>query len=250
MPVDLLSAHGAILMCAAVVVGMSKTSVGGLIAVAVALFAIPLPAKESTAAVLLLLIVGDLVAVSVYRKEASWPLLRRLVPSVLPGIVAGAVFVAVVNDAWMRFSIGVLLLTMVVLQVVTRFGPSTGAAGGRAPRRWSTVAAGGAAGFATMTANAAAPVMALYLLACRVDKRAFIGTNAWFFLLVNLVKAPFSLALGLFPASTLSLTVVLAPFVVLGAGVGAVLVHRMSQRVFENVALVVSALAAVPLLVG
>ncbi len=43
-------------MCAAVVVGMSKTSIGGLIALAVALFAIPLPAKESTAALPLLVV--------------------------------------------------------------------------------------------------------------------------------------------------------------------------------------------------
>jgi len=34
--------------------------------------------------------------------------------------------------------------------------------------------------FATMTANAAGAVMTLYLSASGIDKRRFIGTNAWF----------------------------------------------------------------------
>ena len=48
-----------------------------------------------------------------------------------------------------------------------------------------------------MTANAAGAVMTLYLSASGIEKRRFIGTNAWFFLIVNLVKVPFSVGLGL-----------------------------------------------------
>ncbi len=71
---------------AALVIGISKTSVGGFAAMAVAVFATVLPAKESTAAVLLLLITGDVVGVTRYRRSADWELLRRLLPSVLPGV--------------------------------------------------------------------------------------------------------------------------------------------------------------------
>ena len=54
-----------------------------------------------------------------------------------------------------------------------------------------------------MTANAAGPVMTLYLVAQGVEKRRFLGTSALFFFGVNLCKVPFSVGLGLFSGETL-----------------------------------------------
>ena len=65
-----------------------------------------MPARESTAAILLLLIVGDIVAVWHYRRDADLSLLKRLIPAVLPGLVLGALFLAVVDDTVLRRSIG------------------------------------------------------------------------------------------------------------------------------------------------
>ena len=100
-----------------------------------------------------------------------------------------------------------------------------------------------------MTANAAGAVMALYLLAARVDKARFIGTNAWFFLLVNVSKVPFSAALGLFPPSTLWLTLVLLPAVLVGTWLGRFVLRKLSQATFETFTLVASAFGAVSLLI-
>lgn len=250
MPVDPISPAGLVLALAALIIGLSKTSVGGFAALAVAAFAAYLPTKESTAAVLLLLIIGDVVAVARYRRSASWPLLRRLLPSVLPGVALGALFMRWVDDHAMRLTIGLILTVMVAIQLVMRVRARGGEQppGETHPHRALSLMAGTAAGFTTMTANAAGPVMTLYLLACRVDKMAFVGTNAWFFLLVNVAKTPFSAALGLFPASTLALTVALAPFVLAGTWLGIRLVHRVSQRTFDTLALLSSAVAAVALL--
>ncbi|HLS25873.1 MAG TPA: sulfite exporter TauE/SafE family protein, partial [Beutenbergiaceae bacterium] len=66
-----------VLVSAALAVGIAKTSIGGLGALAVAGFAMFIPARESTAAVLLILIIGDLVAVGLYRRSADWSMLRR-----------------------------------------------------------------------------------------------------------------------------------------------------------------------------
>ena len=95
---DLLSLSGLLLIVAALVVGISKTSVSGFGSFAVAAFALVMPAKESTAAVLLLLIIGDIVAVLRYRKHCNWALLRRLLPSVLPGVALGAWVLSVISD--------------------------------------------------------------------------------------------------------------------------------------------------------
>jgi uncharacterized membrane protein YfcA len=73
----------------AALVGFAKTAIGGVGSIAVAIFALVLPARESTGAVLALLLVGDVVAVVLYRRHADWGLLLRLLPSVLPGLVLG-----------------------------------------------------------------------------------------------------------------------------------------------------------------
>jgi uncharacterized membrane protein YfcA len=70
---------------AAFIIGVSKTSVGGVATLAVGIFGALMPAKESTAAVLLLLIIGDVIGVLSYHKHADWGLLKKLLPSVLPG---------------------------------------------------------------------------------------------------------------------------------------------------------------------
>ena len=185
-----------LLAVAALLVGYAKTSIGGLASISIAVFASVMPARESTAAILVLLITGDLVAVWHYRRHADWALLRSLVPTVLPGLALGAAFLAVVDDTVLRRSIGVLLLLMAALQLVLQWRSPDAAAVGRS--RPATVATGLAAGFTTMTANAAGAVMTLYLVARGVGKAQFLGTGALFFLGVNLCKIPFSAGLGLF----------------------------------------------------
>lgn len=246
---DLWSWGALLLAASALVIGISKTSIAGFGSLAVAAFALVMPAKESTAAVLLLLIVGDIVAVYRYRNACNWALLRRLLPSVLPGVALGAWFLSIVDDTLLRRSIGALLTVFVGIQLWLRWRATREGVGREVkhPHWTAAVVAGTAAGFTTMTANAAGPVMTLYLLEAGIDKAAFIGTNAWFFLLVNVSKTPFSAALGLFPPSTLILTLILAPIVLLGTWIGRSIVGKVSQSQFDMLALLASAIAAVTL---
>lgn len=52
-------------------------------------------------------------------------------------------------------------------------------------------------GITTMLANAAGPLVSLYLLAISLPKPQLIATSAWFFLIINASKIPFSMQLGL-----------------------------------------------------
>lgn len=246
---DLSAAGWIVLVFSALVIGISKTSVGGMGALAVAGFAMFLPAKESTAAVLLLLIIGDVVAVSIYRRSADWALLRRLLPAVVPGIALGALLIALVNNQILTLVIGFSILIALALQIQLRRRPTAQLTESTQPHLAASVGAGAAAGFTTMVANAAGPIMALYLLAARVDKVRFVGTNAWFFLLVNLCKVPFSAGLGLFPASTWMLTLILAPVVLVGTWIGRKLLRLVTQSVFEKLTLAAAAVAATLLLI-
>ena len=56
---------------------------------------------------------------------------------------------------------------------------------------WFAILAGVLGGFTTMVGNLAGSVMAVYLLSMRLPKNEFIGTAAWFFLVINIFKVPF-----------------------------------------------------------
>jgi uncharacterized membrane protein YfcA len=233
------------LAVAAFLVGVSKTSVGGLAALSVAVFAAVLPARQSTGTLLPLLIVGDVLAVSTYRQHANWTLLRRLLPWVALGLPLGALFVARVADDTMRRSIAVLLLVLLGLQVVTQ-RRRTDASPTHSPALPAGV--GVAAGFCTMVANAAGSVMAQYLLLMRAPKLAFLGTSAWFFLVVNLAKLPFTGALGLVSGPLLLLDLTLAPLVVAGGLVGRHVAGRLQQHHFEGWTIGLTAVSCLALL--
>lgn len=242
---------------AAFLVGLAKTAIGGLGTISVALYAAVIPTRESTAALLLSLIVGDLVAVCAYHRACDWRLIRHLLPGVLPGLVLGTAVLAVVDDVTLRRGIGALLLGVLLLQLWLRHGDrdrdGDGATGQPDPEQWGLPArlgTGVGAGFVTMVANAAGAVMTLYLVGQRVDKLRFLGTSAWFFLCVNLAKLPFSAGLGLISSSMLATTLLLTPLVIAGGLIGVRMVRRLQQQWFDIAVISAAGLSAVALLVS
>ncbi|GGO96576.1 UPF0721 transmembrane protein [Actinomyces gaoshouyii] len=256
----------ALLIVSALLVGLSKTALPGVTAIAVAIFAQVLPAKESTGVMLLLLLTGDLPAIWAYRRDTDATMLKRLVPAVACGVLIGALFLRVASDDLMRRVIGWLMIVLIVITLAQRArgryrtgarsratsaGASSRGGTGSASRAGSSPTArmvyGALAGFSTMVANAGGPVTSLYFLACRYPVKAFLGTTAWFFFLVNLTKLPFSIALGIIHVDALALVAVLIPAVLVGALAGRLLADRMPQRVFDPVVMVLTVVAALPL---
>ena len=275
MPPTLTAASWILLMVVAALCGIAKTALPGAATIAVALCTAVLPAKESTGAILLMLMTGDLLAVWSYRHDADFHMLRRLVPAVLTGVGAGALFLHLASDSSTRRLIGIVLLLLVAITLLQRRAagrsrvparspvppmapPASGASGALEALRASAAPAtggraarlvyGSLAGFTTMVANAGGPVTSMYFLACRYPVKAFLGTTAWFFFLVNLVKLPFSVSAGLVNATTLSLTGIAAPAVIASALAGRRLAERMDQRVFEPIIIALTIISALPLL--
>jgi len=250
---DLSTLAWAALAVSAVLVGFSKTALPGINTLAVAIFAAVLPAKPSTGALLLLLIVGDMFALWTYRKHAHWPTLVRMLPAVLVGLALGAVFLAFAGDSLVRRVIGVMLLMLMALTLWQRHrdsAPRDDDAAPPAPASRAVAAGyGSLGGFTTMVANAGGPVMSMYFLAARFPKHAFLGTAAWFFAVMNLLKVPVSVGLGLITTQTLVLDALLVPGVVLGAFAGRWAITRIRQRVFDTAVIVVTVLGSLYLLV-
>lgn len=236
-----------LLAVGALVIGLSKAALPGASTVAVALFAAVLPAKQSTGTLLVLLIVGDLFALWAYRRHADIATLLRLAPAVAVGLVAGAVFVAFSDDVGVRRTIAVILLALVAITLWRRW--ATRAVDDR-QHPLAAAAYGSLGGFTTMVANAGGPVMSMYFLAARFPVKAFLGTAAWFFAIVNIAKLPFSIGLGLLTVPGLLIDLVLIPAVVVGAFAGRWLAGRISQRVFEWVVVGLTVAGALYLLVA
>lgn len=237
-----------VLVLGALVIGVSKTAVGGLVMLAVAMFAAVLPARASTGVVLLLLIVGDLFAIRAYTQYADWTILRRLAPWVLLGVIGGTAFLHYAGDAAVKRTIGLILLVLVLYAIDRKLHLHVRRSGAEQPPPSVALgaAAAAASGFMSMVANAGSLIY-LYLLRLRLPVLTFLGTGAWFFFAVNLVKVPLSVSLGLVTGRTLLLALVLAPAVAVGAVVGRAIVKKLSLEVFEWVVLVVTLAAAVNL---
>ncbi len=229
---------------AAVVVGVSKSGIGGLGMLAVVLFAQILPAKQATGMVLPLLCFGDVVGATYYRKHANWHHLWRLFPWTAAGVVIGYFALDVIDDRQARVLIGGIVLGLVAMHLIRRRFAGHEAEHGA----WFAPTIGVLAGFTTLVANAAGPLMAVYMLAMRLPKLDYVGTGAVFFLLLNLFKVPFMVHLGLINAASFSLNLTLVPLVFAGAWVGRKLIVRIEQQTFENLALGLSLLAGVRLL--
>jgi uncharacterized membrane protein YfcA len=256
----------ALLAVGALGVGFAKTAIGGVGSISVALFAWVLPAKGSTGTLLLLLLVGDLVAVAIYRRDVAWRDLGRLVVPVLVGVGVGTVFLRWVSDEVLKTTIGIVLLGLVVLHLARDFtawrlsrrakvdddGPPSTAdpSPSRGVKRLlETVGYGVLAGFTTMVANAGGAAMTLYFLAARFSMLRFLGTGAWFFFLVNVIKTVPSLALGLITGESLVICGLLIPVVLVGTWLGRRLIARIDQSRFNAAVLAFTVLSAVILLV-
>ena len=231
---------------AAICIGMAKAGFGGLGMLAILMMARVLPARESTGAILPMLIFADVFAISIYHQHARGSLVLKMIPSALVGIVCGWLLMPHIPSQQFGRLIGWLTVALIALVLVQKLAPRlTNFAVEHPGIAWPL---GWLAGSTTMIANAAGPVMTIYLLACRLHKFEFVGTAAWFFFAVNLLKVPFSASLGLINGASLILNLFLAPCVVAGIFAGRWLLGMINQSVFEWLMIVFSLAGALRLI--
>lgn len=212
---------------AALSVGLGKGGIPGVGNLAVVLFAMVFDPKASVGLLLPVLIAADVVAVTVYRRHVEWRYLLRLLPWLGVGIVLGYfVFDWLSNTGFQRL-IGSIVLLMTFMRMLKL--------GAVIPHHFLFRSGMGiTGGFATMVANAAGPVAQIYFLSIGLPKLAFIGTGAWCFFIVNLVKVPLQVDLGIIHFESLRTSFLLAPLAVIGALTAPRVVHWIPQKLFER----------------
>lgn len=227
----------------ALLVGFSKTSVGGIGILAAFLMAIAFPGKASPGVLLPMLIVADIFAVIYYRRDCDWTILIRILPMTAVGIFIGYLIVDIIPFEVFEKVIGVIVLAMVVMGLVLENQKKIFESSGI----W-TYLVGVIAGIVTMIANAAGPVFGVYLLQMGLNKKSFVGTRSWYFLLLNIFKVPFSVNLGLITTDTLLLNVMFIPVIFIGALLGAKFLKMINLTAFKWLIRITALIAATKLI--
>lgn len=225
----------------ALLVGLAKTGVPGVSLIFTAIMAMAVPGKEAIALVLLLLITGDVFAVRYYRKHTDWAVFKTLLPTVLIGLIAGTLILQAIPADRIRPVLGGLILALLGIEVSRRMGALD-------KLKENTLFAnfiGVNVGICTVVGNAAGPVMGIFLLLRGMNKHEFMGTSAWFFFVVNLLKVPLLLAIGLMTPKVFLSALCLLPFVFVGAISGKRVLHLLPERLFASLVLLAAAISAI-----
>jgi len=232
-------------LLAAFSIGLGKAGLKGVDGLGVILMAIALGTKLSTGIVLPLLCMGDVAAVKVYDRHAKWHHLRKLLPWIIIGILAGVYFGKDMDEDLFRkimvFTIIVTLAIVVWMEFRSSFHiPES---------RIFSAGTGLVAGFTTMIGNMAGAFANLYFLSMKVPKNDFIGTTAWLFLFINLFKMPFQLLVWKNIGMGSFLTdLMLVPALALGFGTGILIVRRIRESHYRRLVLILTLLGCLVML--
>lgn len=231
----------------AMFVGMSKVGVPGVSMLVVPALAFVFGGKASTGVLLPLLMTADIFGVSYYHRHAEWKYLWKLLPWAFAGVGIALWVGEVVNDIWFKNIIAILVFLCIGLMLWKDRSKSTQLFPGT---WWFAALMGILGGFATMIGNVAGPIFAVYLLAMHLPKNTFIGTGAWFFLILNFSKFPLHIFVWkTISWQSLSLDILLIPGIALGAFLGIQFVKRIPETLYRTAVIIVTALSAFLLLV-
>ncbi|OYP32982.1 hypothetical protein CGZ80_18980 [Rhodopirellula sp. MGV] len=235
-----------LLFLGAMGIGISKSGFPGISMFHVVVYASIFGAKESTGVLLPMLVVGDFFAIKVFGRKADWGQVRRLLPPTLVGILVGWQMMGVLDETIFKRLVGTIILTLTGVQVIRMWKPGWF---DKVPHSTAfAIALGFLAGVTTMLANAAGPVVALYLIAISLPKWELIGTAAWLFLVLNVLKLPLSYNLGLITSKSLAVGALMSTAIPIGIFSGRWLVSRVPQTLFNGILLAFTAIAALRLI--
>lgn len=236
-----------VILLTAMCIGMSKTGVQGLMLMCVPFMAMAFGAKESTGVILPMLCMADIIAVAYYKRIADWKAVAKLLPTAILGFfVAIAVDNLIPRGQFRQLMGWTLVLALAVMIWSEIFGKEN-----RWMKKWWYSAIFGLlGGFTTMIGNAAGPVMSVYLLSMRKEKAEYIGINAWFFLVVNLLKVPLqAFVWNNISWQSFQLNLLMLPAIGLGAVIGIKIVKLLPEKAFRRFIQAVTILSVILMIV-
>ena len=181
------------------------------------------------------------------RGIADWKVVAKLLPTAILGFfLAIGVDNMIPNGQFRQLMGWTLMLALVVMIWSEIFGKEN-----RWMKKWWYAAIFGLlGGFTTMIGNAAGPVMSVYLLSMRKEKMEYIGINAWFFLVVNLLKVPLqAFVWDNITWDSLQLNLVMLPVIGIGSLIGIRIVKLLPEKIFRRFIQIVTILSVILMII-
>jgi uncharacterized membrane protein YfcA len=233
-------------------IGIGKTGLNGITAIMVPMLAIIFGAKESTGVVLPMLCFADILAVIWYRRAAEWKHIVRLLPWAIAGLALALVVERFIPARGFKFLIGFCVYTGLAVMFWNDTVSNRPGKEAKIPTGWWFSAVFGLlGGFSTMIGNAAGPIMSVFLLSMRLPKENFVGTAAWFFMIINYTKIPLQVFFWHnITLRSLLFNLCMVPIIVIGAVLGVILVKKVSEKVYRIMVYVMTIISATLLFVN
>lgn len=236
-----------LLALCALFVGMSKVGIAGISMFYIPVLALIFGGRTSTGILLPMLMMADIFGVAYYHRHAEWKYLVKLLPWAFVGIGIGLWVGKIINDEWFKNIIAILVFAGVGIMLWREKQKKTDLL---PHSMWFAAIMGILGGFATMIGNVAGPIFAIYMLAMNLPKNSFIGTGAWFFLIVNFFKFPLQVwvwdNIGL---ETIILDLIMLPAIAAGAFLGIWIVRKIPDKTYRTFIVIVTVLSAFLLLI-
>jgi uncharacterized protein len=241
-----MSVWWAVVFFAVFLIGVTKSGFGagvGLMIVPMTMLAmghIGYRAETTMGFMLPLLVIGDLVAVWQYRRIFNTQVIRGLLFGSAIGVIVGALLLrwfdghpAEITTALIEIEVGIESVALVALHWYRTWHGNFDQFANPSLAKSNTI--GGIAGVSSTLAHAAGPIIALYLLPRKLDRRAFVGTCAVYFFMLNTAKLPAYWSSQQFSREVLLISAKLLPLVFVGAGFGFWINRRMTDRIFSQI---------------
>ncbi|MFS4468999.1 sulfite exporter TauE/SafE family protein [Maribacter sp. 2210JD10-5] len=227
---------------AAFVIGLSKAGIKGIAVINVTFMALAFGAKESTGLVVPLLVIADIFAVIYYNRHTQWKYVFKVLPWMIIGIIIGVFIGKDLPEKIFKIGMAIIIMGTVFMMFWWDRKKSK-----NVPTHWLFASSVGTlAGITTMVGNLAGAFANIYFLAMRLPKNQFIGTAAWLFLIVNIIKLPFHIfSWNTISADTLLFNLKLIPGIFLGFFVGIRLIKLIKEDFFRKMILVLTAVGAI-----
>jgi len=232
-----------VMFIAGLITGFSKFSVGGMGLLVLPIVMIAFPGPESLGVLLPLYIITDVMAVYSYRKHISWPVLARFLPLGFLGVFVGAQLLSGINADQFVALLGGIIIAMIALGLYLDARPAT-----FMQKPITAYSMGFAGGLVSMIANAAGPLFSLFLLEQKLSKDSYVSTRAWGFFIINLVKLPMYLSLGLLTQESLTISAYAIPGLLVGAVIGYHFLKHVKPVHFKWLIRIMSTIAAMKLM--
>jgi len=229
---------------AVIALGLSKGGFSGVGQMATPLLALVMPPLEAAAIFLPIMIVQDLSAVWVYRREWDGRTLAIMIPGAVIGIAAAGFLAAFISDAAVRVFIGVTTIVFVIYAFAVMLRRPRPARAASVP---AGVVWGALSGFTSTICQAGGPPYQMYVLSQKMPKMLFVGTTAMFFASLNAMKVVPYFALGQFSTRGLGTSLVLMPLALVANQLGFWLVRRISQDLFYRITLILMLVISIEL---